>query len=242
MIRMGAIACLLGVFATMASGQETPTPRILFTNVHVFDGVSAVRIENAEVLVEGNLVAEVSTEALPRDGAQVIDGGGRTLMPGLMDAHVHLALVRRPDEIRNDVDWMYVGALANEEAEAMLMRGFTTVRDVGGPTVGLHRAIEQGEIIGPRIFSSGPFITQTSGHGDLRNYNELHPQIYGETFPMDQQGWLIIADGPDEVTRAVREALRMGARQIKMMAGGAYRRHSIRCTRSSTRRKNSKRG
>ncbi|MHA3980955.1 metal-dependent hydrolase family protein [Halovulum sp. GXIMD14794] len=201
-------------------GQDAEEPPILITNVHVFDGVSAERIENAQVLVEGNLIVQVSTEALPTEGVQVIDGGGRTLMPGLMDAHVHLALVRRPDEIRNDVDWMYVGALANEEAEAMLMRGFTTVRDVGGPTVGLHRAIEQGEIIGPRLFSSGPFVTQTSGHGDLRNYNEVHPQIYGESFPMDRQGWLVIADGSGEVTRAVREALRIGARQIKMMAGG----------------------
>jgi imidazolonepropionase-like amidohydrolase len=115
---------------------------------------------------------------------------------------------------------MYVGALANEQAEAMLMRGFTTVRDIGGPTVGLHRAIEEGQVKGPRVFSSGPFITQTSGHGDFRNYNDPHPGITGELSLMERQGWLIMADGPAEVTRAVREALRYGARQIKMMAGG----------------------
>jgi imidazolonepropionase-like amidohydrolase len=137
-----------------------------------------------------------------------------------MDAHVHLALVRRPDEVLNDYDWMYVGALANEQAEEMLLRGFTTVRDIGGPTVGLHRAIEEGHVVGPRLFSSGPYITQTSGHGDFRNYNQLHPGIYGQFSLMEMQGWLIMADGPAEVTRAVREALRFGAKQIKMMAGG----------------------
>lgn len=202
---------------SMAQQEDFP---ILFTNVNVFDGVNEELIENANVFVVGNLIAEVSTEPLAAANAKIIDGGGRTLMPGLMDAHVHLALVRRPSEILNQYDWMYVGALANEQAEEMLLRGFTTVRDIGGPTVGLHRAIEEGQIIGPRLFSSGPYITQTSGHGDFRNYNDLHPGIYGQYSLMEMQGWLIMADGPAEVTRAVREALRYGAKQIKMMAGG----------------------
>lgn len=202
---------------SMAQQEDFP---ILFTNVNVFDGVNEELIENANVFVVGNLIAEVSTEPLAAANARIIDGGGRTLMPGLMDAHVHLALVRRPSEILNQYDWMYVGALANEQAEKMLLRGFTTVRDIGGPTVGLHRAIEEGQIIGPRLFSSGPYITQTSGHGDFRNYNDLHPGIYGQYSLMEMQGWLIMADGPAEVTRAVREALRYGAKQIKMMAGG----------------------
>ena len=94
------------------------------------------------------------------------------------------------------------------------------MRDIGGPTVGLHRAIEEGQIIGPRVFSSGPYIAQTSGHGDFRNYNEPHPAISGEVSLMERQGWLIMADGPERVTMAVREALRYGAKQVKMMAGG----------------------
>lgn len=208
---------LLIAAPSMAQQEDFP---ILFTNVNVFDGVNEELIENANVFVVGNLIAEVSTEPLAAANAKIIDGGGRTLMPGLMDAHVHLALVRRPSEILNQYDWMYVGALANEQAEEMLLRGFTTVRDIGGPTVGLHRAIEEGQIIGPRLFSSGPYITQTSGHGDFRNYNDLHPGIYGQYSLMEMQGWLIMADGPAEVTRAVREALRYGAKQIKMMAGG----------------------
>jgi len=190
----------------------------LFANVNIFNGTDGELI-GADVLVEGNLIKEIG-QNLQAGGATIVDGGGRTLMPGLMDAHVHLALVRRPSEILNQYDWMYVGALANEQAEEMLLRGFTTVRDIGGPTVGLHRAIEEGQIIGPRLFSSGPYITQTSGHGDFRNYNDLHPGIYGQYSLMEMQGWLIMADGPAEVTRAVREALRYGAKQIKMMAGG----------------------
>jgi len=204
--------------ALSARAQDSEPSQVLFTDVNIFNGTDGELI-GADVLVEGNLIKEIG-QNLQASGATIVDGGGRTLMPGLMDAHVHLALVRRPSEILNQYDWMYVGALANEQAEEMLLRGFTTVRDIGGPTVGLHRAIEEGQIIGPRLFSSGPYITQTSGHGDFRNYNDLHPGIYGQYSLMEMQGWLIMADGPAEVTRAVREALRYGAKQIKMMAGG----------------------
>ena len=211
--------CLCVVFVALsARAQDSEPSQVLFAKVNIFNGTDGELI-GADVLVEGNLIKEIG-QNLQAGGATIVDGGGRTLMPGLMDAHVHLALVRRPSEILNQYDWMYVGALANEQAEEMLLRGFTTVRDIGGPTVGLHRAIEEGQIIGPRLFSSGPYITQTSGHGDFRNYNDLHPGIYGQYSLMEMQGWLIMADGPAEVTRAVREALRYGAKQIKMMAGG----------------------
>ncbi|MHC4180650.1 MAG: metal-dependent hydrolase family protein, partial [Planctomycetota bacterium] len=218
-LALAALLLLTGIAPAMAQEtEEEPPPQILIKNVRVWDGTSDDLVK-ADVLIKGNLIKQVGGN-IDAPGAKVIDGGGRTLMPGLMDAHVHLALVRRPAEIRNDYDWMYVGALAGKQAEEMLLRGFTTVRDIGGPTVGLHRAIEEGQIIGPRIFSSGPYITQTSGHGDFRNFNEPHPGITGELSLMERQGWLIMADGPAEVTRAVREALRYGARQIKMMAGG----------------------
>jgi imidazolonepropionase-like amidohydrolase len=206
------IAALLMACSVFA--EDAQITRTVFTNVKVFNGVDD-RLDTVDVLVEGNLITRIGKN-LSLEGVTVVDGGGRTLMPGLMDAHVHLALVRRPKEILNNYDWMYVGALANEQAQAMLMRGFTTVRDIGGPTVGLHRAIEEGQVKGPRIFSSGPYVTQTSGHGDFRNYNDPHPGITGELSLMERQGWLIMADGPAEVTRAVREALRYGAKQIKM--------------------------
>jgi len=215
------MALLIFPSSILAANHQTKgASQILFQNVKIFDGKTDSLITGKEVLVENNLLKAVGSGLAVAQDIQVIDGGGRTLMPGLMDAHVHLALVRRPGEIRNDYDWMYVGALAGVQAKEMLLRGFTTVRDIGGPTVGLHRAIEEGQIIGPRVFSSGPYITQTSGHGDFRNYNEPHPAISGEVSLMERQGWLIMADGPERVTMAVREALRYGAKQVKMMAGG----------------------
>jgi imidazolonepropionase-like amidohydrolase len=222
---MRTVACALSLAAiagnTAAQGAAANSPRTtLITSVSIFDGRSDALIRDQRVLVEDNLIRRIGRELEVPAGGRVIDGGGRTLMPGLMDAHVHLALVRRPGEIRNDYDWMYVGALAGVQAREMLLRGFTTVRDIGGPTVGLHRLVEEGLIPGPRIFSSGPYITQTSGHGDFRNYNEMHPSITGDVSLMERQGWLIMADGPDQVRMATREALRYGARQIKMMAGG----------------------
>jgi imidazolonepropionase-like amidohydrolase len=215
-----ALAVLAVSTVEPAAAQDGAPSQILITNVDVWDGTSDDVARGTDVLIEGNLIKQVSARPIAAPGAFTVDGGGRTLMPGLMDAHVHLALVRRPGEIRNSYDWMYVGALAGVQAKEMLLRGFTTVRDIGGPTIGLHRAIEEGKINGPRVFSSGPYITQTSGHGDFRNYNEPHPAISGEVSLMERQGWLIMADGPERVTMAVREALRYGAKQIKMMAGG----------------------
>lgn len=215
---------VVAVLAAPALGQQ-PSSHILIRNVNVFDGRSEDVAIGMDVLIENNLIARVGTGISAPSGTVIIDGGGRTLMPGLMDAHVHLALVRRPQEIRNDYDWMYVGAMAAEQARLMLLRGFTTVRDIGGPTIGLARAINEGYIPGPRILSSGPFITQTSGHGDFRNYNDPHPNITGELHLIDRGGWVQIADGPAEVTRATREALRRGAVQIKLMAGGGVSSH-----------------
>jgi imidazolonepropionase-like amidohydrolase len=219
LIALPAVVLSLSLLIPHASAQEKQPTYILIQNVKIFDGVND-KLTPGHVLIENNLIKQVGAIQTAPKGTKVIDGGGRTLMPGLMDAHVHLALVRRPKEIRNDYDWMYVGALAGDQAKKMLLRGFTTVRDIGGPTVGLARVIDEGYIAGPRIFSSGPYITQTSGHGDFRNYNEMHPSITGDVSLMERQGWLIMADGPDQVRRATREALRYGAKQIKMMAGG----------------------
>jgi imidazolonepropionase-like amidohydrolase len=173
------------------------------------------------VLIQGHLIQSMSASSLKATGeATVLDGGGRVLMPGLMDMHQHLAIVLGPADLRNNYDWMYNGAVAGDEAHKMLLRGFTTVRDIGGPTLGLARAIDEGRIHGPRIYASGALISQTSGHGDFRNYNDPHPNLTGERQLMDRLGWSILADGPDEVTRTVREELRKGATQLKLMAGG----------------------
>ncbi|MHA3980829.1 metal-dependent hydrolase family protein [Halovulum sp. GXIMD14794] len=205
--------------ATAATAQEESFP-ILFTDVHVFDGVNEERIENANVLVVDNLIAEVSSEPLAAANARIIDGGGRTLMPGLIDAHVHMAVTEPVADLRDNYDWMYWGAVSTIEAEKMLLRGFTTVRDAGGPAIGLQKAIDRGKAVGPRIYPSGPVISQTSGHGEHRVYNEPHPNFEGAQPSFFNQHLEFLADGVPEVLRATREALRLGATQIKVMAGG----------------------
>ncbi len=195
------------------------TSRVLFENVDVFDSKNATLIEGAHVLVEGNLVSEVSKEPIEPDGALVLDGEGRTLIPGLIDGHNHITLVENPFSLAYNLHWGYTGALVTREAERMLMRGFTTLRDAGGPCYGIAKAIDEGLVPGPRIFCSGHFIGQTSGHFDFRLYNEVHHRQRGDRSLFETQ-WSFIADGVSEVRAMTREALRLGATQIKLSLGG----------------------
>ena len=200
---------------------EDAAKRTLITDVRVWDGTSDSLSSKTNVLIEDHLITRISEGTARAIGdTTVIDGGGRVLMPGLMDMHQHLSMVAGLTEMRNKYDWMYVGSRAGAEAHRMLLRGFTTVRDLGGPTTGLAAAIDEGHIPGPRIYSSGAFITQTSGHADFRNPNDPHPNITGEPHMMDRLGWVHMADGVAEVTRAAREVLSTGATQLKLMAGG----------------------
>lgn len=201
-----------------AQDDKPEASYILIQNVKIFDGVND-RLAPGHVLIENNLIKEVGAINSVPQGATVIDGGGRILMPGLSDAHAHLTLVANPHKLRNDLHWTYIGALAGREAERMLLRGFTTIRDAGGPSYGLAKAIDEGLIPGPRIYPSGHLITQTSGHGDFRSYNEPHPSISGHRGFFERE-WAFIADGKPQVTAAVRETLRLGATQIKVNAGG----------------------
>jgi imidazolonepropionase-like amidohydrolase len=149
----------------------------------------------------------------------VIDGGGRTLMPGIIEAHQHFMLSMPNSAQFNTHDIIYIAAAGAEEARRYLMRGWTTVRDIGGPAMGIQRAIDDGRIIGPRIYPSGPIVGQTSGHGDMRDYVDPHPNMIEYKQPFFEH-FSFVADGPAEVQRAVRESLRRGAVQIKVMAGG----------------------
>ena len=152
----------------------------------------------------------------------VIDGGGRTLIPGLLDAHAHIMANASFETLIWDRPQMYTGALATANAEAMLLRGFTTIRDVGGPSFGLKMAIDEGVIPGPRILPSGAFISQTSGHGDFDpRFTYQSPYFTGTTDMAGITGWTLIADGVPEVQKATRENLRAGATQIKIMASGS---------------------
>lgn len=194
--------------------------KILIRNVNVWDGISNSIKTNQELLIQNNLIAKIGRGLEPED-ATVIDGGGKILIPGLSDAHVHLALTRGIKELRNEDSWMYTAIRASKAAENFLMLGFTTVRDLGGPVFGLKEAIDEGIIPGPRIYPSGAFISQTSGHGDVRNPNE--PNSYwsdAALHPMDALGWSFVVDGVPEVLKASRENLKNGASQLKVMAGG----------------------
>ncbi len=211
-------AILVTILAFGANAQEDP-PRTLFVNVDVFDSENAVVIENANVLVEGNLIATVSTNPIEPNGAVVIDGQGRTLIPGLIDGHNHIMLPTSPLALAYNLHWSYTGALVAREAERMLMRGFTTLRDAGGPSYGIAKAIDEGIVPGPRIFSSGHWIGQTSGHFDFRLYNDTHHRQRIERTVFERE-WSFIADGVSEVRAATREVLRLGATQVKISLGG----------------------
>lgn len=212
---MVAIFIALPVYAV----DKAPT-QVLVTNVRVFDGTSDKLTGITNVLVENNLIKEISANAKAGKDATVIDGGGRVLIPGLIDAHQHMGFPASYPVMMNNVDWMWLGAASASEAKLMLLRGFTTVRDAGGPGIGLARAIDQGRAEGPRIYPSGPVISQTSGHGDARNYSQMHPNMSGGSPTFFQQHFAFIADGHDEVLRATRESLRRGATQIKLTVGG----------------------
>lgn len=144
-------------------------------------------------------------------------------MPGLIDSHAHPSLPLQLDALTLDVDWMQWGITAAKVTNAYLFRGWTTVRDTGGPATGIHRAIEAGHLVGPRIYSSGATISQTSGHGDHRRYNIEHPNFPSQS-PMgifqSPYGLEILCDGVPEVLRCTREVLRTGTHQIKLHAGG----------------------
>jgi imidazolonepropionase-like amidohydrolase len=223
-VAAGALLVIMtGVAVSQAPRQAPETGTILFENVRIFDGRSGALSAPSNVLVRGNTIATISTGPIATDrsaATRIIDGGGRTLMPGLIDAHWHTMLVRpNPVEtLTSDVG--YLNLLGAVEAEATLLRGFTTVRDLGGPSFGLKRGIDEGLIPGPRIYPSGAIISITGGHGDFRQLTELPRTTGGPLSRMEQIGGSMIADSPDEVRLRTREQLMQGASQIKLTAGG----------------------
>jgi imidazolonepropionase-like amidohydrolase len=218
-----AIGTIAVAFHFPASAQEpnASAPRTLFTNVRIFDGKTPTLSAPANVLVRGNIIEKVSAAPIPADASvTTIAGGGRTLMPGLIDAHWHTMLIRPTPNEAIAGDLGYNNLLAAAEATDTIMRGFTTVRDLGGPSFGLKQAIDEGLVVGPRIFPSGAIITVTSGHGDFRQKYEV-PRTPGAPLSrMEQINGSMVADSPDMVRMRVREQLMLGASQIKLTAGG----------------------
>jgi imidazolonepropionase-like amidohydrolase len=221
----GLVAASLPLIATATSTPAQPPPAVLFEDVRIFDGTTARLSAPSNVLVVGNVIQSISAQAIaPPAGSPLtlIHGGGRTLMPGLIDNHVHIALstTGQADLLSPATTMDVLQARATAEAGDMLMRGFTSVRDMGGPMLTARPAIDKGELPGPRIYPSGAMISQTSGHGDSRLPQERSRRFFGEVSKGEQLGANYIADGRDEVLTATRENLRAGASQIKVMAGG----------------------
>jgi imidazolonepropionase-like amidohydrolase len=210
----------IGLSSTVRA-QQAPRPATLFQNVRIFDGKGGALSGPSHVLVKGNLIERISAVPVAAEpGLTAVDGGGRTLMPGLIDMHWHAMLVRPTPAALLTGDVGHLNLEAGAEATATLLRGFTTVRDMGGPVLGLKRAIDHGVLPGPRIYPSGAIITVTSGHGDFRQPFEL-PRVLGNPQSRGERtGAAMIADTPDEVRVRVREQLLLGASQIKLTAGG----------------------
>lgn len=214
------ITALLAMLLAGTAAAQTPA-EVLFRNVRVYDGKSDSLTAPASVLVRGNRIAAVGQDAVPSvTSATIVEGDGRTLMPGLIDAHWHTILIRPNPEQAIYGDIGFTNLVAGAEARATLMRGITTVRDMGGPSFGLKQAIDSGVVEGPRIWPSGAMITVTSGHGDFRMASELPRDGSRPLSRMEQIGGSMVADSPDAVRQRVREQLMQGASQIKLTAGG----------------------
>ena len=191
----------------------------LITNANVFNGVDNNLIENVSILIEDNLITQIG-EIDPTIADETIDAQGGTVMPGLIDAHVHITL-SAPFNVIDTMTREEVAIRSAKISEEMLMRGFTTIRDVAGNTLGLKNSIDKGYATGPRILPSMAAISQTCGHSDYRQNQAQERLANGhEDSPMMKLGAMKVADGRSEVLKAVREQLFMGASQIKIMAGG----------------------
>ena len=217
-----ALLLLLPAFAHAQAPAGEAEAELLFREVRVLDTARGTLGAPTDVLVRGNRIAAIGDGARPTASARVIEGHGRTLMPGLIDVHWHstFTALSQADLLAPDARPEKLAATVATESARTLLRGFTSVRDAGGPIFELKAAIDAGKMPGPRIWPSGAFVSQTSGHGDLRQPHERSRRFFGKPSMAEEMGATFIADGRDEVLTAVRENLRMGASQIKLMAGG----------------------
>ena len=214
-LTLTAIMLVTMSFTAHAQDAESVT---LITNARIFDGVNEKLIDG-DVLIENNLIKQVGGDIAAPSGATVIDAGGRTVIPGLIDMHWHMALAELPMTFLLSGDAYEVGIRSTLASPKTLMRGFTTVRDMGGSVFSLKKLIDQGLVVGPRILPSGPMISQTGGHFDYRLPNQI-PDREGIIDYWGRVGMNAIADGPHETRKRTREAFMLGASQIKIAGGG----------------------
>jgi imidazolonepropionase-like amidohydrolase len=209
-----------GCIAITVTSQELIVPALIIKNGRLLDTETAELRPGVSLRVEGNKIVEVvenGHQLTATADVPIVDAGGRTVMPGLIDAHVHASIttVDLASMTRRSASWVAIET--KFILEGMLRRGFTTVRDAGGLDLGISIAIERGLIKGPRVFRSGRVLSQTGGHGDLEPVSD-HPRLCACSIRTTT--FSHIADGVDAVRRAVREELKAGAQQIKIMAGG----------------------
>jgi imidazolonepropionase-like amidohydrolase len=195
--------------------------KVLIKDVNIFDGVSEKLALSMSVLIEGNKIAKIAKTIPTSDDIEVIEGGGRTLTPGFIGIHEHLQLnVGALKTMYSTPD--YLGALALYEANNTLMRGFTSMRDVGGTVFGVKQAIDEGYFPGPRLYASGPAISMTAGHGDYRTSITYPRQLGGSSHSeLEILGITTFADGVPEILSAARMHMRSGAAFLKLYVGGA---------------------
>lgn len=200
------------------------TKQILIENVRVLDHKTASLTIPMNVLISDQKIKKISSTSISTKGQEVvkINGKGKTLMPGLIDVHVHMVFgaLTMQQMMSPDMSEEMLMSKVAEGSQKMLMRGFTSVRDAGGPIFPLKMAVDKEKVVGPRIWPSGATISQTAGHGDFRTPDERSRRFFGKPSRAEQLGATFIADGRDEVLTATRENLRFGASQIKLMAGG----------------------
>jgi len=189
----------LAFCATVAAQDAEPKQSTLITNANIFDGEHERLATGMSVLVEGNKITKIAKSIPAPAGATVIDGGGRTMIPGLIDAHWHVNFseLTNAELVGTDMAWITIKSVGS--AKHSLLRGFTTVRDVGGNTFSIKKAIDRGLIAGPRIYPSGPPIGQSSGHFDFRPYTAVPSSAASDLSYIERNGVVMRADGVPEV-------------------------------------------
>jgi imidazolonepropionase-like amidohydrolase len=224
MFRSALVACAYVLSASVAGAQDEPDAGTLITGARIFDAIGPDLIEAQDVLVQDGLIAAIGSNLDTPEGVTVIDAAGRVMTPGFIDMHYRLSLCTVPvadmaGSYAPDLD--YIGIKAAQAAEDALMRGFTSLRDVGGASWGAKLAADRGEIAGPRVWPSLRAISQFGRHGDA-NPRYMEPREFGgPENNLERLGYSRIVNGRDDVLAATREQLKRGANQIKMhLAGG----------------------
>ena len=210
---MAAFMAMSAAGVALAQTADAPA-QVLITNVDVWDGTSDAVAKGVDVLVEGNKIKNVG-KGIKASGATVIDGKGGTVTPGLIDMHQHLIL-NGGTAAGNTWDAYVQGAHASRAAEYLLRSGFTTIRDIAGNTIGLKRAINQGFLPGPRVYTSGPALGPTGGHSDWGSRVAAPGE---ENYQIKVQNTFVL-DGVADYLRAGRWIFRNGGDFLKVMSGG----------------------